>query len=89
MRDLPTDVACIALDPLVAVLGCCDPQHRPKHCRIGHTVELALPRMASGLRVERVEPDTVVDDGLMVVLDPARTACLPANIEAAIGSERS
>ena len=76
MRDLPADVASIALDSVVAVLAC-DPQHRPKHGRIGHAVELALPRVATGLRIKRVEPDTVVGDGVMVVLDPAHKACLP------------
>src|SRR4029453_16807544 len=42
VRDLPAHVASIALDPVVAVLAC-DPQHRPKHGRIGHVVDLALP----------------------------------------------
>jgi integrase len=38
---------------------------------IGLAYDLALRRVVSGLRIERVEPNTVDSDGLVVVLGPA------------------
>ena len=48
----------------------------PEHGKIGLAVELALRRTAVA-DLQRIVPDAIVGDEVMVILDPAQTAGLP------------
>jgi hypothetical protein len=61
VRNLPACVAGAALHPQVVPAGAVlDLQEERKHGRISLEGELALPRVAAGLGIERVEPNTTV-----------------------------
>jgi hypothetical protein len=67
----------LALHPPVAVVrAVLDLQDDPEQGGIGRGDVLTLPEMTAGLRIERVESNTV-DDGLEVMLDPADADRLP------------
>jgi len=71
VRNLPASVAGSALHPPIAVLvdGL---QGEPEHGGIGLAIELALRRTAVA-DLQRIVPNTVVDDGIVVVLLSADT----------------
>jgi hypothetical protein len=78
VRNLPTGVTSAARHPLIAPAQARrDPQEDPEHGGIGLWGELALRHVAAGLRIERVEPNTVVEGRFVGVLDPAYAACFP------------
>jgi acetaldehyde dehydrogenase (acetylating) len=60
MRNLPGALAGAALHPPVVPAGAVPAlQDDPEHGGIGLGGELTLPRVAAGLRIARVEPNTV------------------------------
>jgi hypothetical protein len=62
VRNLPAGVAGAALHPpVVPARAVLDLQEELEHGGIGLGGELALPCVAAGLRIERVEPNTTVD----------------------------
>jgi hypothetical protein len=76
VRNLPSAAAGAAFDPVViALVG--DLQQDLDHGGIGLRDVLALPEMTCGRQVERVEPNTVVGDGLAEVFGRAHALCLP------------
>ena len=71
-RNLPAGTAPAALDPVVALAQAgLDLQQDPQHRWISLGGELALARVATGLRIERVESNTAVGRLLVDVLGPA------------------
>ena len=63
--------------PITSVHAVSNPQDDPEQSRIGRVAVLALARVAEGGRVIRVEPNTIVGEGLMEVLGPAHADRLP------------
>jgi hypothetical protein len=65
VRNLPASAAAVALDPVVA-RGHSRPdlQEDLELDAISLGGELALAHMAAGLRIKRIEPDSVVDEWL-------------------------
>jgi hypothetical protein len=73
VRNRPADRAGIACHPLIPLVHAeFDVQDQLDHGRIGGVPVLAFPSVSAGVRVERVEPNPIIDERLVVVLDRAR-----------------
>jgi hypothetical protein len=69
VRNLPACLAGAAFHaPVAPTRAVLDLQDDLEHSCIGLGGELALPRVATGLRIERVQPITTVVDGIAVIL---------------------
>jgi len=76
VHNLPACAARAAFDPVVALAQAgLDLQEDHEYGGIGLGDLLALPEMTCGRWVVRVEPNTVVGDGLAEVLGRAHTLC--------------
>jgi hypothetical protein len=91
--NLPGGVTGVALHaPVVRAQAVLDLQDVPEHSGFGLGGELALPRVAAGLRVERVEPSAAGGRHAVMVLgaltsrDPMTALDLaPIDLDAGIG----
>ena len=78
VRNLPAASAGVTLHPLVVPARAVpNLQDDPEESGIARVPVLALPRVAEGGRVKRVEPSTTVGGLLVAVLGPALADCLP------------
>ena len=73
MRNLPAHLAAAARHPRITpALAVLDLEQDPQHGEIGLRGELALPGVAAGLRIERVEPNATVGE-LLIDCEENRT----------------